>query len=1630
MPEGTTADSGAQILEQLVELARADGGDAFAGDGAVDPAFRHYLDQLARYATGEDDEWTDPRGLLKHARAAWSASGVRAPGEDLIRLRIEEGADWRAARLVLDIIAEDKPFLVDSVSAALADKGWTVSFFLNAVVDAARDEKGRRLAVHGAETVRESMIHAEMDPPVEAGEIAELEADIRRTLADVAVAVADWESMRARLASCIAQLERARPHGVEREDQREAIEFLKWLWDNRFAFLGVRRYRYVVHGEERAFTHDVEADLGILRDQERRVLRHTYDESGHLSPAVKEFMDSGELILIAKANARSAVHRRAYMDYVGVKTFTPDGRVTGEERFVGLFTADSYNRPASDIPLLRSKMRRVIEQAGFVPGGHNEKAIANILETFPRDEMFQIDPDDLGDTAVGILRLNKRPRTKLFYRRDRFDRFVSALVYVPRDRFNSRVREEIGEILRAAFKGRLSAFYPYFGDAALARVHFIIGLEPGAPQGPGLAALEEKIRAVVRTWNDDLVEALRRAYEGAPPKGFFNRYENAFPTSYRERNAAAEALADISKIEGLGSTREDDLRAFRLKGDAEHVLRIKLYKLGTPAPLSALIPTIENMGLRVMQEAGHEITIAGRKVWIHDFLTEERRGRAIDIAGVRTIFEEAFAAVLHGDAEDDGFNALVLAAGLNWREAAMLRGCAKHHLQSGFQFSQAYIEETLSGHPALVRKLVECFHARFHPDDARDEESRTREETRIGKEIANLLNEVDILDEDRIIRRFHNLIRAMTRTNYYQTGEDGRPKPYLSFKVASRELEELPAPRPYREIFVSSPRVDGVHLRFGPVARGGLRWSDRREDFRTEVLGLVKAQQVKNAVIVPVGSKGGFYPKQLPEGGDREAVFEEGREAYKYFIRGLLDVTDNLVDGEIVRPPQVVARDPDDPYLVVAADKGTARFSDTANGVALEYGFWLGDAFASGGSAGYDHKAMGITAKGAWEAVKRHFRELGKDIQNEEFTVAGVGDMSGDVFGNGMLLSRKIRLVAAFDHRDIFIDPNPDAETSYQERERLFALPRSSWQDYDKSLISEGGGVFSRTAKSIPLSPEIRAVLGTDALEAPPAAVIRAILKAEVDLIWLGGIGTYFKAPEEDNWRVGDRTNDAVRVDADEVRVKVIGEGANLGLTQRARIVFARRGGRINTDAIDNSAGVDSSDHEVNIKIVLKRAIEQGALKPAEREPLLEQMTEDVAEHVLRHNYDQTRALSMMEATAAADIDSAARMMTALERAGRLDRKIEVLPDAEALSQLKSHGRGLSRPEAAVLMAYAKIWLFDEIIASGAPDDPHFRDELFAYFPEPLHAFEGAVEAHRLRREIVATRLSNELVDTCGMTFAYRAHESTGASLPEVALSYEAARRIFDLSQFARAVDDLDNVVDTRLQTDFYIAAAELLRRQVNWLLIERVAEEAATAGVGAVLAKYKPGVDELKAALPDVIPEGATRRIEAQGARYVEAGAPDDLALAAARLPYLAPALDIADLAGGLGWPVAPTGRLYFALGADLGLDALRVAGESAQPTEHFDRLAMRRLVDDIRRDQRTLAGAAMRLHGAKPDEDAGAAWTSDVLAGWRAANEGCVRRLGELVDDLDLGSGASVGKLALAAQQVRELVAMSLAQ
>jgi glutamate dehydrogenase len=1406
----------------------------------------------------------------------------------------------------------------------------------------------------------------------------------------------------------------------------EEIALVEWLEAEQFVFLGARAYEYpkLPNGDyaPEEPVYQAKDGLGVLRDPERTVLRRANEPAVRMGD-IQDRIVRDPALTVAKANARSRVHRRAYLDYLGVKRYDAKGRPFGEVRFVGLFTAEAYDQPATAVPLIRDKLRRVLERADVAPGSHNEKRLKNILENHPRDELFQISEDELLDQALGILHLYDRPRVGLFERRDPFDRFAAVLLFIPKDRYTSDLEARAGRILAGAYGGHVSASYPHFSDGALARVHYIIGFAPGQHAWPDLKAVEAEIAEAARTWEDRFEAAVRA--QGREPGDVAHtllRYRSAFPAGYRDRFDAAEALADLAIIEDMGAAESIRVRAYRLPKDSPLQFRFKIYHAGEPVALADVLPILDNMGLKALAEAGFPVSPGGgAPIWVHDFEIEDPRGERLKFADIKSVFEDAVTAVWSGRTENDGFNRLVLELARPWRDAALVRALARFRQQSGLDPSQRVQEEALAANAAVTRLILDLFAARFDPATRDDLEARKARTDALMAKITEALQAVESLDHDRVLRRIALLVAAILRTNFYQPGEGGGPKPYISFKVASGQLADLPAPKPFREIFVWSVGVEGVHLRFGPVARGGLRWSDRRDDFRTEVLGLVKAQQVKNAVIVPVGSKGGFFSKLPPKNGSPDALRAEGVQAYTTFLSGLLDITDNLTPaGHVSHPRGVVVHDGDDPYLVVAADKGTATFSDIANGVAESYGFWLGDAFASGGSAGYDHKVMGITARGAWEAVKRHFRELGKDIQAEPFTVVGVGDMSGDVFGNGMLLSQATKLLAAFDHRHIFLDPEPDPAKSWAERKRLFDLPRSSWDDYDRKAISKGGGVFPRSQKSIPLTPEVRKMLGVTAEALAPSDLLNAILKAPAELLYLGGIGTYVKAKSEANAEVGDKTNDALRVNGSELRVQVVGEGANLGVTQAGRIEFARSGGRIDTDAIDNSAGVDTSDHEVNIKILTGQLERTDTLDRKKRDALLQSMTDEVAEHVLAHNYDQTLALSLQEMDAAGELLPLARFMAELETAGRLDRTVEGLPDPVAIAERAQAGRGLTRPELAVLLAYGKLELKRDLVASSLPDDPFYEGVLEAYFPKALRKYAEPMRRHRLRREIIATVVANDIVNRCGPSFPSRLMAAAGCDVRALAAGYEAAKAVLEFEGLWAAINQLDGKVPAAGQMALYRRLAAALRGATFWLARRAMREEL---DVAQLVERYAPGFNRLKGLMPGVASQVEQEAIAARTRQLTEAGAPEDPARTAAILQAITTAADLIDLAEASSWPLPNVARLYHAAGAAFAFDRLRAAAAGFAVGDTFERTALRRLLEDLLAEQAALTREVMGFAGdAKAGEDPDRA--REAVEAWAERRRDKAEAARRTVAEIDQAGGQwTFPKLTIANAALREL-------
>ena len=1546
-----------------------------------------------------------------HTPAQWAvvAEGLletlrqRLPGQTSLRVVHISGARDRSQ---LQIVTDDMPFLVDTVSMVIASRV-QIHAVVHPVFRVTRDAAGNLLQLDGDVGSPESVMHFEIDRVTEGAELSELEAQIRVALDDVRAAVTDWAAMRDKALSIAAELPQ-RQLPLDAASVSEASEFLRWITQDNFTFLGYREYEVAGADGEQVLRSVESSGLGILRSNERPMAPRSLR-----SLVASELPQSGatDAVILTKTNARSHVHRAGYMDYIGVLKFDASGKPVAEQRFLGIFSSNAYMTRPQDVPLVRQKVEAVLARSELKRDSYSGKALRRVLETLPRGELMQSSEDELYGMAIGILDLRERARTQLFVRHDRYGRFFTCLVFVPRDHFNTSVRERIEALLGAALHAEQSDSAVQMGEAALARLTVVVRPKFGDQPTYDLATLEKGVDDIVRNWHDDVRAALVQSRGDQEGAALANRYAKSLPAGYVEEVSAAAAAEDVhqlSLLEGDNALR----MSFYHPAKAPEKLRFKVYRSGGDIALSEVLPQLENLGLRVLTEHVYEIPSNTDTLSIQDFEVQPVGKLAFSVEQVGVLFENAFAQIWRGNAENDGFNRLVLGAKLSWRQIAVLRGYCKYLLQTGVAFSQAYMETTLNHYPAVSGLLVEMFLAKFDPQreglsaealhaarasltaemqtlipanvqaaqpglvsglSAALSQPRAQQIKVIGDAIAVLLENVASLDEDRILRSFVAMVHATLRTSFFQLW-DGAPRSYISYKFDSHKVPDLPKPVPFREIWVCAPRVEGVHLRFGPVARGGLRWSDRREDFRTEVLGLVKAQMVKNTVIVPVGSKGGFFVKKSPIG-DRDAVQAEGIACYKMLNNGMLDLTDNLVDGKVVHPHDVVRHDEDDPYLVVAADKGTAKFSDIANAISIEHGYWLGDAYASGGSHGYDHKGMGITARGAWESVKRHFRSINRDCQTKDFTCVGIGDMSGDVFGNGMLLSKHTCLLAAFDHRHVFLDPTPDAARSFVERQRLFEVPRSSWDDYDKSLISAGGGVYARSLKSIPISPEVRKALGLkdDVEHMAPNDLLNAVLKAPVDLLFNGGIGTYIKASSETNDDARDRANNGLRINGGDVRAKIIGEGGNLGMTQKGRIEAAQKGVLLNTDFIDNSAGVDTSDHEVNIKILLNDAVRRGELTEDARNTLLASMSDEVGLLVLRDNYRQNQAITLMEHQTVSRLGSMTHFIRTLEAEGTLDRQVENLPTDAELTERKTRGLGLTRPELAVLLAYDKIRLFQQLLASDVPEDPYLSRELVRYFPLPLHEkYATHMQRHRLKREIICTVVTNSTINRMGATFMMRMQEDTGKGPADIAKAYTAAREIIDARGLWKQVEALDFKVGEDTQMDAVKQIWSLLRHMTRWLLNR----PGGTLDIAANVERYHIGVTALRAALPNVLTTTGKADFISNQQKWEGLGLPPELALRLARMPVLRAALDMVDVAQLSGKSIESVAHVFYELGETLDLEWLRNQIEALPVEGHWHAQARGSLLDELNHQHRALAQQVLTLAGGSKDVSPVQAW------------------------------------------------------
>jgi glutamate dehydrogenase len=1550
----------------------------------------------------------------------WKLAYRRLPGQTKVHVYNPnaEKDRWETKYTVLQLVTEDKPFLVDSIRMEVNRQGFNIFFSLNVGdIKLRRNAQGEIVQILAADAVlsddgqTEAFIYMEIDKISDMDELQKLSNKFEKVLEQVNRVVKDWPEMCRRMKECLQELKRYLPH-YDPEDVAGSIAFLQWLLDNHFTFLGCRDYE--LSQDHKTLRMIKASGLGVLRDHSRSKEEKRLTE---LPPEARRLAFSSQVLVISKTNTKSRVHRPVYADYIGVKRFNEQGELIGERRFIGLYTSTVYHSDPRHIPLIGRKIQLVLKNSNLPLKGHAGKALLDILSSLPRDDLFQASADELTQLALGILHIQEQRVVRLFVRQDTYRRFISCLVYMPKEKLNTDLQKEMEKILVREFSGIEIGFSTLFGDSTLARVHFLIRTDPKKELSYDINKIEAQLIDVARSWKEELRQALIEYYGEEHGAHLIQKYNYAFPSGYRDSFPALTAVHDIEHIERISSERPLEMNFYHPKDTAVVPLRFKLFQADKPIILSDALPVLENMGLRVIDEWPQEITLeCGQRIWINDFGVKPVYIDDIQVAQVKEIFQEAFRRIWFGEVENDGFNRLILAGQLTWREVSILRAYTKYLRQIGVPFSQTYIESVVSRNANIAKILVKLFKYYFDPKRQGEGEGDAGSIiASLEKNLQTALDAVVSLDEDRILRHLLEVMKATLRTNYFQKAENGKPKNWLAFKLNPARISDLPLPRPLYEIFVYSPSVEAVHLRAAKVARGGIRWSDRREDFRTEVLGLMKAQQVKNAVIVPAGAKGGFVCKRLPENGDREAIMNEVIACYKTFMRGLLDLTDNLQNGVLIFPQDVVRYDEEDPYLVVAADKGTASFSDIANAIAAEYNFWLGDAFASGGSVGYDHKKMGITARGAWESVERHGRTLGLNPDKDDFTVVGIGDMSGDVFGNGMLLSRHIKLVAAFNHMHIFIDPNPNPEQSFVERQRLFNLPRSSWQDYQSALISKGGGVFSRSQKSIALSPEIKQLLEINRDFIAPDSLIRAILKAKVDLLWNGGIGTYVKASNERNADVGDRTNDGLRINGDELRCRIVAEGGNLGLTQLGRVEYALNGGLIYTDFIDNSAGVDCSDHEVNCKILLNAAVTAGDMTLAQRNQLLVEMTDEIAKLVLYDNFCQTRTISLATAHAPQELEVYRRYIEELEREGKLDRSLEFLPDEKGLLERKALGRGLTSPEIAVLLAYTKMLVKAELLEFHSLEEDYLTRILESAFPKPLRGrFSQYMQHHSLRREIIATKISNAMINDMGITFVFRLKAEIGADIASIARAYAIAHQVFAFSELVNLVEHLDDTIASETRYAIMRQVNRLIRRATRWFIYNYKEQLADILGMAS---RFKLSIASLHEKLPQLVVGEEKEQWEKSVQGLQDAGVPEAVAKRIASIDHEYALLDITEAAQKNNLSLSKVAELYFMVNDRFEFTWLRSQIMKQNIETLWDTLGRVVLLDDLDIEQRHLTVSILQCVVDKQGDN------KTCLEQWESDNPVFLKRWKRLLADL---RSTSELKLMMFSVVVRELVSM----
>ncbi len=1575
------------------------------------------LDLLCSKISSEDLEFFDSNILAQMAISHWDMSKGREQGEPKLKVYSPNPDDSECRKTVIDIVSDDLAFLVDSVVAEINNHDILIGILIHPNIYASYDDKGQLIDMSTSSADgdhRQAHIHVQINETLSDSAVKALSDGLYKILDDVFYANTDWQDLLLKMKESSEELNAATTRRPAQEIQ-EHCAFLDYLHDNNFTFLGYREYKFVERNGELRSETVKGSGLGLLHDDVSPAYVSEDDEG--LPRNLQELRRGLPPVSVSKTNRLATVHRRVPMDCVAIKTYDDKGEVTGEKLFIGLLTSVTYSRSVSDVPYLRTKVEETVAASDFDQGTHDRKALRHILEKYPRDELFQIAVPELLKICKSIIRLQERQRIALFMRKDPFGRYISCLVYIPRDRFGTRLRKDIAKILEAETNGTLANFYTTLDDSVFARVMFVVNISQKNPPKINAKKIEALIRDCGQTWSERLGNALSDAYDDDTKITDVSlRYSDAFPIGYTQNYQAKQCVFDIENIERALERNRVILDLYRPHDSDLSRIRLKVFHVGSPVTLSDVMPILEDMGLRAIAELPFEVKPEGvdKSVWIHDFLLEtpEIDGH-ITIADVKMNFEKAFAKIWYNEVENDGLNRLVLSAGANWHEITIIRSYVRYMRQLRIPFSRNYIEKALTENPKIARILINMFKAMLDPDNSKKSEGLV---AACSEQMDKDLELVVSSDYDRILRSLMTLVRSTLRTNYYQRQENGSAKPYLSLKFDSCKIDFMPKPRPFREIFVYSPRVEAIHLRGDKIARGGLRWSDRHEDYRTEVLGLMKAQMVKNSVIVPMGSKGGFVVKTPTN--TRDEYIAEGIECYKTFIRGLLDITDNQSGDKIIPPKDVVRLDGDDPYLVVAADKGTATFSDIANGLSQDHGFWLDDAFASGGSAGYDHKKMGITARGAWESVKYHFRLFNHNTQTEEFEVVGVGDMGGDVFGNGMLLSEKIRLSGAFNHLHIFCDPDPDATKSFKERKRLFDI-MGGWDKYNEKLLSKGGRIYNRSEKLLTLTPEIKERFDLTKDKVTPNELMTAMLKSRTDLLWFGGIGTYIKATKESHEAAGDKANDSLRVNADEVRAKVLGEGANLGITQLGRVEMAERGIALNTDFIDNSAGVDSSDHEVNIKILLTDVMSQKDynMDIKARNKLLEKMTDEVAEHVLRHNYQQAQAISLMEMQARENLQAHEAFIQDMERSHGLSRKIEGLPDQETVEQRLRTGKGLMRPEMCILLSYAKINLTKDLLATDIPDNSKMDYWVVDYFPEILgKKFPKEIRRHRLKREIVATMLANSVINRMGPTFVQSRMKKTGASVEEITQAYLIVRDAFGLRHLWDAIEALDGKVPAQVQLRAMKEIAQLAEHGITWFLT-RLGRDM---DIDSDAQEFSAGIKELSKHLDALVTDSLLSSIKQRQVASVKDGLPEDLAHQIALMPVLSSACDIIRIASEQGTDLKNTARTYFELGECFHLEWLRHKVRYLPREDHWQSEAVNGLMDQLYGSQ---AGMTIRIlrdvNGKGKKVPAGAS----IVDLWLEEHGAQFKQLDSLFVDLKRSGTVDLTMLTVAEQRLRNL-------